>query len=501
MIKADLYLRLSDARTENGSFVDREKALRERATQLKWTIGRVVIENDCTPDGTRSMSASAFKQRKVLLPDGTTGLRVVRPGFRSILDDLTSGRANAILVEDSDRALRDHRDAQDLIDAIRLVRGNAQSLSGSLTLTNGGTDSEIMMTEINTTVSKKEAADKRRRSMDGRERSAKSGKFAGGRRMFGWCLGPPKMADEDAGRVAPVCPWHGGRDCKAGITPIKAETDVIADAGKRLLTKVKLSEITRDLRNGDVPTVTGVPWSSEILRDIMLRPRNAGIKVLRGEEIGKAPWQPIIPENEWRSIVTLLSDPKRRTGPGPVPKHLLSGLVLCHCGSLMEYGATRSIYRCKIAAKGCSTIPAAALDAFVIGLVCSRMERDDAADLIATAPDVDMGALRQQAAALRIELEGLAAVHGRGEITMPEWLAARSGVSARLAAAEAEMESATTASPLDGLVGAEDVQAAWEGLGLAGQRAAIRALFVITVKPGRGWDVGRIDVRPAEDHS
>ena len=42
---------------------------------------------------------------------GQAVYRVWRPGFRSILDDLTAGRAHAILAEDLDRACRDPRDS------------------------------------------------------------------------------------------------------------------------------------------------------------------------------------------------------------------------------------------------------------------------------------------------------------------------------------------------------------------------------------------------------
>jgi len=44
-------------------------------------VAQVYAEND----------ASAFKRSRVRLPDGSTGLRVVRPVFRRLLDDLAAG--------------------------------------------------------------------------------------------------------------------------------------------------------------------------------------------------------------------------------------------------------------------------------------------------------------------------------------------------------------------------------------------------------------------------
>src|SRR5260370_6396782 len=95
---ADLYLRLSDARREE-ALDGREAGLRAEAARLGWTVGRVIIENDMTPvngngngNGNGSLRpASAFKRRKITTPSGPAELRTVRPGFRSMLDDLMTG--------------------------------------------------------------------------------------------------------------------------------------------------------------------------------------------------------------------------------------------------------------------------------------------------------------------------------------------------------------------------------------------------------------------------
>ena len=110
MIPADLYLRLSDFRDDSdGSFAAREAKLRGEAARFGWTVARVVIENDVT-DGDKPRPASAFKRKRITTPSGRVELRTVRPGFRSVLDDLMSGRARAVLAEDLDRAARDPRD-------------------------------------------------------------------------------------------------------------------------------------------------------------------------------------------------------------------------------------------------------------------------------------------------------------------------------------------------------------------------------------------------------
>jgi site-specific DNA recombinase len=108
----DLYLRLSDLRLEDlnaagaaKGLVEHERVLRERAEAYRWTVGEVIVENDMS--GGKPKPASAFKRRKVVLPDGSTGWRVIRPGFRRLLDGLRTGKAQAVLAVDLDRAVRD----------------------------------------------------------------------------------------------------------------------------------------------------------------------------------------------------------------------------------------------------------------------------------------------------------------------------------------------------------------------------------------------------------
>ena len=77
-VAADIYLRLSDlSKDDRDSFPDREAKLRTEASRLGWSVYRVVIENDVTPDGKRK-SASAFKRKEVTLAtaapcSGSTG--------------------------------------------------------------------------------------------------------------------------------------------------------------------------------------------------------------------------------------------------------------------------------------------------------------------------------------------------------------------------------------------------------------------------------------------
>ena len=87
----------------------------------------------------------------------------MRPGFREMLDDITTGRVNGLLAEDLDRIVRDPRDLEDLLDACALTGASARSLSGSLTLTDGGTEAEKSMARVLVAMANKASADTARR--------------------------------------------------------------------------------------------------------------------------------------------------------------------------------------------------------------------------------------------------------------------------------------------------------------------------------------------------
>ncbi len=73
--------------------------LRARVATIGGTVDREIPEN----------AVSAFKRKRVQLPDSTYGFRVVRPEWEKILTALRRGECNALMVPDIDRATRDPR--------------------------------------------------------------------------------------------------------------------------------------------------------------------------------------------------------------------------------------------------------------------------------------------------------------------------------------------------------------------------------------------------------
>jgi len=100
-------------------------------------------------------------------------------------------------------------------------------------------------------------------------------------------------------------------------------------------------------------------------------------------------------------------------------------------------------------------------------------------------PDVTV--LREEVAAIRRNLEEMAADRALGPIGRTQMLAATSRANARLGEIGAELDSATRENVLARLVAAENAVDVGEELDPAVRRAAIRTLMTITLRsPGRG---------------
>jgi len=199
-----------------------------------------------------------------------------------------------------------------------------------------------------------------------REQQARQGRFGGGRRPYGF------EAD--------------------GITVSANEAAVIIRMADAVMAGVPLRSIARDLRKLGIPTASGTTqWSPETVRDVLLRPRNAGFMVHRettrkrkvytdDDIVGTAPWAPILDEEVWRSVVAKLTDPERRTNfaPGPAPRWLGSGIYRCPCGSVMRVHkagdhADRPVYRCQATGKRRVPVPVAPMDDLVRRVVIEKL--------------------------------------------------------------------------------------------------------------------------------
>ncbi|WP_327007086.1 recombinase family protein [Dactylosporangium sp. NBC_01737] len=484
-------VRLSDLRevdlNEAGlgrGLVDQEQRVRDHGTQLGWNVTRVIVENDVASADGKVRGVSAFKRRKVKLPDGRSEWRTFRPAFRESLALLASGAHDGLLALDLDRVVRDPRDLEDLIDLAEQFKIPVESVTGSLRL---ATDADITMARVMVAMANKSSRDTARRVAAARERQAMTGRYGGGRRPYGF--------EEDGRTIRP------------------SEAAIIAESSQRLVQGASLRSIALDLRRRKSVTVAGAPWRAEGLREVLLRARNAGRIVYRGEEIGDAPWAPIVPLELFRAVQRILTEPGRVINPGAAPKWLGSRLYLCGICTRedlsvrttchVRVGARVPAYRCGEYAHLVRSVKHT--DEYVVGAVLARLAREDAADLVAPAnPEVDVAALRAEAKAIRENLNELAADKALGLIDRGQLLAATTKGKERQAEIESQLQAAVVDSPLSPLIGADDVKAVWDGLPLSHQRLVVKELMTVRILPsgrkGRGFDPSTVEITWRQTH-
>jgi hypothetical protein len=262
--------------------------------------------------------------------------------------------------------------------------------------------------------------------------------------------------------------------------------------------------IGRELAAAGFGATSGKPYHHATIRAILQNPRNAGLRgyTTRGSDgrratqiIGLAQWPSIVDEDTYRAACALLSDSARRTnGVGSARKWLLGGLALCgrcddgvttvrvsYRGRANADGLPVRTYRCRVHPH--LSRAAAWCDAVVIERVVARLGRGDARDLLVDDDREDVAELRQEADTLNTRLAQLAEAFADGTISSPQLKAGTERLRARLGDVEARTVHVDRAPLLADLVNADDVDAAWDDIGLDRQRAVVDLLYTVTLMP------------------
>jgi DNA invertase Pin-like site-specific DNA recombinase len=442
-IRAALYFRQSLDVQEG---IDRQRArCTSLATARDWDVVGEYVDND----------TSASKSRA----DGTAWAR--------LLEDARARKFEIVIAVDLDRLLRT------INDLVTLTETGAKVLTvdGEIDLTTA--DGEFRATML-AGIARFEARRKGERQLRANEHAAAQGRRTGGRRPFGY--------EPD------------------GVTVRPAEAAAVAEGYRDFLTGVPLAAIARDWKaRGFHSGVTryskahrGQPsdWTAGGVRTVLLNPRNMGKRAHRGEIVADAEWPAIVDESTWLAVNAVLTDPSRRAAPKR-GRYLLSGLALCGvCRARIHAGGNATAgepgYRCSGSA-GHFARRSAPVDEFVQAVMVGRLSRPDALELLKSEPTSEGPDLALEAVGARSRLDSLAVEFADGGITASQLRIATERLVSRLAELEAQMADLGRADVLGPLVGAEDVQVAWDALSIEKKRAVIAVLATVVVyPPGRG---------------
>jgi site-specific DNA recombinase len=371
-----------------------------------------------------------------------------------------------------DRFIREPLDLEYLIPRFDQAGVRFAEVDGSIDL---GTDSGRLHARIMIAVAKAEQERKAERQKLAFEQAAINGKrFTGCPRPFGYCEDHVTAHPVEGPAVAEACAALLGGGTISGVM--------------REWVKLGL-EPPQQARRGTTR------WNRTSIRMILLNPRIAGLSAYHGQIVGQGDWEPLVSEETWRAVRGILEDPARKPPRGV--RTLLGGLACCPCGNVvtgMPSHTGHHIYRCTPATRnrayrgGHVARQAGPVEEFVEKLVVARLSRPDAADLVSVQDSgVDVAGLREEAAAIRTNLEEMAGDCALGRISRAQMLKATQAGNARLEAIGAELDSAARENVLAPLVAAENAAATWAGLDISRKRAVIKTLMSVTLSsPGKG---------------
>jgi site-specific DNA recombinase len=290
-----------------------------------------------------------------------------------------------------------------------------------------------------------------------------------------------------------------GRRLSARDILMPEQAEIIANATERIIAGESLRSICMEMNGDGVPAPRGGRWNSAILRQLLLRPRNAGLQVHQKQIIGAGKWDTIISKDDYHRISAILTDPNRRTSPGGTVRNLLSGIALCGlCDSpvrvLVAHGKMKRAYVCQ----ECFGVRRnqAALDSLITRLVTLRLAMPDAVAVL--TPDyVDVRPVVAKLEALRARLDLAADDYADGVIDAPQLRRITAKLRPRIEALESQIRVPVSGPELADLA-TPDIGNRWDDIPLERRRQVIATLLTLRVLPARKKGRAKLDPNDLE---
>jgi site-specific DNA recombinase len=447
-----IYARMSRDRT--GAFLGIDRQLRDDFSVIRSNGLRVVgvfADND--------MSAYSGKPLKDQL---------------AMLDFLEAAPVSAVITWHTDRLYRIPTELEKYITICdpRGITTNTFS-AGPLDLS---TPSGRMAARVHCAVARYEVEHAIERRKSANRQKAEAGLPVSGKRPFGY--------EADAIRIR------------------EREASVLKDVGRRVLAGESCNSLANELNARGITTSTGGRWTNSTLRDVLLRPRNAGLSVLHGEVVGPAAWQGIWTEDEryeWEALRALLLDPARGVGRTRSRTWLGTGLYLCgkhDDGTTVTSGRQRGrpAYKCRETEH--LKRYALPVDDIVERAVVAYLEDPrNWPRLQPQDPGGELAEMRREVSALQVRIAELDDELDDGVITKDRWVRRNQRLTARLSELNEKLILASAGSALHGVLG-PDLRTRWygtredraDGFSLERRAAVIQAVCTVTVLPGTKFE-------------
>src|SRR3954464_12168078 len=345
-VRAGVYCRISDDRRGLGLGVARQhQDCLELTRRHGWQVTATFIDND----------VSAYSGKP-------------RPQYAQLMQAVQAGAVDVIVAWDPDRLHRSPAELEAFIAAVE--RAGVDVVTVQAGRWDLATASGKLVARMLGSIARHESDHKSERVRRALEQNAAAGR-SHGRVPYGWTREP-------------------GADGAVREVVVPEQAAVIGRIADGLLAGESLRSLTAALNAEGVPSPTGKPWAKGMVRALVLRERNAGLRVHRGQVVGEGAWQPIVERGRWEQLRAVLADPARKTSTGTAAAHLLSGLARCGvCGAALRVSHNRRGAPHSCSEHGCVTRHRQDLDQLITAVVVQRLARPDAAGLFTTGDTPD----------------------------------------------------------------------------------------------------------------
>lgn len=436
-----IYARISLDATGEGQAVARQvEACQKLAESRGWTV--VAVESD--------NSISAYT--------GTT-----RPAWERVLRMIERREVDVVMAWAVDRLTRSLMDLERLI-VLAEERGiGIATVTGDLDLT---TDTGRMVARILAAVARAEVERKGARQRAANEQRARAGSIAWTRRPFGF---------------------------KKDGTEQTREAEALRRAYLDVLLGKPINAIAREWNQAGIKTTIGGQWSASTVRQLLLAPRNAGLRTHNGVEVADGQWDAVVELDTFRTVERMLKDPKPGASAGGGKGYsLLRGMLRCsECGATMTRTKRRdyALYACvsKTAkaqrSGGCQTHRAEWLDAYVEERVRDALDTQLGMDLWAPEmPKDELLDLEAELVVVNEKLKGLAEDYALDLMTREQFRAATEKARERREGLEVRLQAARGSGRLAGLgASPSEVAGRWADLTTDQKRLLIEALVDVPI--------------------
>jgi DNA invertase Pin-like site-specific DNA recombinase len=434
-MRTAIYARISRDPDEQREGVERQvEAARRHAEAQGWEIIQVFEDND----------ASGFRNSER------------RPGFAALKEAIRAGEIDAVVVQHQDRLARHLATFAEFAELCRVHDVRIEPFSGAqidLKTASGRFQSQIQA------------------SVDEHYSGILSEKISA-------------AVEERARKGLPTGGGAGGRPFgyeRDQVTIVPREAQAIRDMADRFLGGESLRSIAFWMNEQGFTTTAGNPWGNRRVRDTLLNPRYAGLRIHQGEIIGEAVWPSILDRDTWEIVQSRLLN---RTREPVVRTYLLTGgIAQCgKCGHPLVSGQARGNrrYICPATTEGgCggTAIGADPLERLVAEAMLEALHGAGLAAALGEATDAERGDLARELRGVELQLEDLITMWASGQIDRGEYLSARAILNERKQALEVGLRADDDAAVLSALPDSEAaLREAWGTASLDWKRAVVQAV-------------------------